>query len=81
MICEHISPAHEVDGETVPAAPCDQTATMLARSMEQQRCNLGDVHWVKTDDKSFCPNHFVSGTMTHLDGVVTQHAAMSVNDA
>lgn len=73
----------------VPARPCDAEATMLARSMRQVTCELFDqlpggqdgIHWLPVEDKVYCAAHFVAGTMEHLDGRVTQHAAMSVNDA
>ncbi len=74
------SVTHEVErGHTViEAHPCDQTATMLARSMEERVCDLGSPHWVKTEDHAYCAGHFLAGTMTHLDGKVTNHAAMAV---
>lgn len=71
----------QVRSEVVPAYPCDAEATVLARSMKQQTCNLGEVHWVKTEDHVYCPRHVVPGTMTHLDGRVTHHGPMAAEDA
>lgn len=76
----------ETWAEIVPARPCDQPATMLARSMRQVKCELFDqlpnaqdgIHWLTVEDHVYCSAHFVAGTMQHLDGRVTQHAPMSV---
>lgn len=75
--------------EVVPAHPCDQPATMLARSMVQTRCDLYDrlprpddgVHWVQTEDRVYCAAHCVAGTMTHFDGRVTNHPIMAIEAA
>lgn len=79
----------EIWEDLVPAHPCEEPATMLARSMEQVHCELFDrlpnpqdgVHWLRVEDRVYCPAHFVAGTMRHLDGRVTNHAPMSVDDA
>lgn len=72
--------------ETVPPHPCTEPAVVLARSMKQVKCELYDqlpnpddgVHWVKVRDVASCWAHHIAGTMTHLDGKVTNHAAMAV---
>jgi hypothetical protein len=64
--------------ENAPEHPCDQEATTLARSMTEQVCNLDGVHWVTTEDRVYCGRCFVPGSMTHLDGRVTEHQAMAV---
>jgi hypothetical protein len=67
--------------EVVPPRPCDTEATILARSMDEQECNLGGVHWVTIEDHYYCPPHFVPGRMAHLDGRNTDHAPMAIEDA
>lgn len=49
---------------------------MLARSMRETADG-----WERVEDRVYCAAHFEPGTMAHLDGRVTQHAAMSVDDA
>lgn len=66
----------------VPAHPCDQPATMLARSIraETQPGVHGTV-WKIEADHHFCAACFMPGTVTQLDGTVTTHAAMALEDA
>lgn len=79
----------EVWEDVIPAHPCGHLATMLARSMKQMRCDLYDrlpnpddgIHWLITEDRAYCASCYVAGTMTHLDGRVTTHAAMAVEAA
>lgn len=56
---------------------CENTATMLARSIHE----TADGDWVTDDERVYCAQHFVPGTATHQGGAVTQHAAMSAEDA
>jgi hypothetical protein len=70
----------QCDGKDREGNACETEATMLARSMDEQECNIGGVHWVKTEDHVYCDRHFVAGRMAHLDHRVTSHAPMSVED-
>jgi hypothetical protein len=69
------------EGKDHEGNACEVEATMLARSMDERICDLGGVHWVTIEDHVYCPQHFVPGAATHLDGRTSQHAAMSVDDA
>jgi len=73
--------------EVVPAHPCPAEATMLARSMREvvtatavrdDGSTVQMLAWVPIEDREFCGHCFVPGTMTHLDGTVTQHPAMAL---
>lgn len=70
----------EIVFETTPAHPCEAEATMLSRSMRQVNGEFG-TSWEIVGDVLYCDGCFVPGTMTHLDGRVTQHPAMAVSDA
>ena len=84
--CEAIVPEATVIAEDgtesiVPEHQCENDASLLSRSMEEQECNLGHTHWVKTDDHVYCGLHYIAGEMAHADGSKTQHAPMSIEDA
>jgi hypothetical protein len=65
----------------IPEHPCKETATILARSMNQVICNLGGKHWVKDGpDKKYCDRHNKPGTVTHTNGLVTAHPAMHISE-
>jgi hypothetical protein len=62
---------------TCEHADCPNEATALARSIHA----VAGGDWAADDDHVYCAAHFVPGTATHLGGAMTQHAAMSVDDA
>ena len=64
-------------GARVPALAAAWTSGTLSRSMREVRCEVGELHWVKTEDHVYCRRHFVSGRMEHLDGRVTKHPVMA----
>jgi hypothetical protein len=67
--------------ETTPEHPCDREATMVARSMKQVRCDVGELHWVRDGkDRAYCALCYVDGTMTHEDGSVSRHGYLSIAD-
>lgn len=66
MICEYVD--------------CPNTATMLARSVQEVMSEDGPL-WVTDEERVYCAAHFTPGAATHLDSSVTQHAAMSAEDA
>lgn len=70
-----------VHTETTPEHPCEAEATMVARSMKQVRCDLGELHWVKDGpDRAFCAGCYVAGVMSHEDGTTSQHGYMAIAD-
>lgn len=72
---------HVVHYRTIPEHRCEDEATMLARSIRQETCNLGGVHWVKDGpDRGYCPIHFRPGTVTEASGQVGAHPAMSIDE-
>lgn len=67
--------------QTTPEHRCEAGATMLARSVKQVRCDLGEPHWVKDGaDRGYCAGCFRPGTVTDLAGTVSLHPAMSIDE-
>lgn len=69
----------------IPERPCDQPGILLSRSMREivtseiEREDGTTVQlraWEKEEDHRYCPQHFVYGTMRHLDGTTSQHPVM-----
>lgn len=66
---------------TTPEHPCEAEATMLSRSVKQERCSLGEPHWVSDGkDRAYCSACFKPGTVTDLAGTVNLHPAMSIDE-
>lgn len=67
--------------ETTPEHRCEADATMLARSLTQELCSLGEPHWVKAGpDRAYCAACFRPGTVTDRNGRASAHPAMSIDD-
>lgn len=67
---------------TDPEHPCPAEATMLARSMKQEMCSLGEYHWVQDGpDRAYCEGCFKPGTVTDRNGNTTLHPTMSTEHA
>lgn len=69
-----------VDGQRL-TRPCSAPAAVLARSMREVEGIDGWTRWVRVSDRLTCEAHYVAGTMQHLDGRVTRHAAMAAASA
>lgn len=64
----------DVIHETVtPESPCTSQATVISRSMKETKVRLGPSWWELVEDHYYCNEHFVHGTMTHLDKSTSYH--------
>lgn len=85
--CEGMEPPH-VAGETIngvileedtPEHPCKDKATLLARSLKEvQIKGMHGTSFEIVKDEKFCSHHFKPGTVTHMNGMVTQHPAIAL---
>lgn len=75
-----ITEAGEFIYDVIPEHACEAPPTMLARSMQEVTCSEGANHWRRTEDHLWCPAHYQPGTMTHLDGSVSEHPAMAPDE-
>lgn len=68
--------------EDIPEHPCANPATVLSRDLEEVRIpGMHGSSWKVTEDRAFCEEHAIPGTVRHLDGRVTKHATMALDDA
>ena len=85
MIPERVTTEFDEDGAEVrrvePGHRCDEEATALARSVRAEtQPGVHGAVWRIEAERAYCPACFTPGAVTHLDGTVTQHAAMAVDE-
>lgn len=65
--------------KTVPKHRCEETATVLCRSLKEVQ--IPKIHGTSLEivaDEYYCDRHKVAGTITYLNGQVATHAFMGM---